>query len=114
AAVSLIGAGPGQLRKIRTLDGKEIIERLEEVDNTKRFYRYTEIAGIGASHYAGVVEVKPNGSAGCTAVWRVQFLASGQPDIVVRTMVSTLLETGLGSLQRHFAVTDTLHAGVHK
>jgi hypothetical protein len=33
----------------------------------------------------------------------VQFLANNQPDIVVRTMVSTLLKTGLGSLKSRFA-----------
>jgi hypothetical protein len=102
AAVTLVGSGPGQLRKIKTRDGKEIIERLEEVDNAMRFYRYSEVAGIAVSRYTGVIEVKPQGS-GCVAQWRVEFLADNQPDIVVRTMVSTLLKTGLGGLKPHFA-----------
>jgi hypothetical protein len=33
----------------------------------------------------------------------VEFLANNQPDIVVRTMVSTLVKTGLGSLKPRFA-----------
>jgi hypothetical protein len=33
----------------------------------------------------------------------VDFLADKQPDIVVRTTVSTLIETGLGSLKHRFA-----------
>jgi hypothetical protein len=41
ARVSLTGTGVGQLRKIETLDGKEIFERLDAVDNAKRFFRYT-------------------------------------------------------------------------
>ena len=64
----------------------------------RRFYRYTLVAGIPASHYAGVIEVTPKGR-GCVAQWRVQFLVNNQPDIVVRTTVSKLLETGLGSLK---------------
>ena len=103
ARVSLTGAGIGQLRRLETLDGREIVERLDAIDNAKRFYRYTLVAGVPASHYVGTIEVKPKGS-GCVADWRVQFLANNQPDIVVRTMVSTLLETGLGSLKSRFGV----------
>jgi hypothetical protein len=41
--------------------------------------------------------------SGSVVEWRVQFLADNQPDIVVRTRVSTLIKTGLGSLKRRFA-----------
>jgi Polyketide cyclase / dehydrase and lipid transport/Domain of unknown function (DUF4331) len=104
ARVRLTGAGIGQLRTIETLDGKEIVERLEAFDNAKRSYRYTLIAGTPASRYIGTIQVRPKGS-GCVADWSVQFLASNQPDLVVRTMVSTLIETGLGSLKLRFAAS---------
>jgi hypothetical protein len=104
ARVRLIGEGVGQLRRLETRDGREIVERLEEVDDTKRSYRYTLVSGVPASHYAGVIDVRPKGS-GSVAEWRVEFLANNQPDIVVRTMVSTLVKTGLGSLKsRRFGV----------
>jgi hypothetical protein len=103
ARVRLIGEGLGQLRRLETRDGREIVERLEEVDNTKRSYRYTLVSGVPASHYAGVIDVKPKAS-GSVAEWRVDFLANNQPDIVVRTMVSRLVETGLGSLKIRFGV----------
>jgi hypothetical protein len=102
ARVNLTGTGIGQLRRIETPDGSEIIERLEAVDNTKRSYRYTLVAGVPASHYTGTIEVESKGK-GCVAHWRVDFLANNQPDIVVRTMVSTLVMTGLGSLKSRFA-----------
>jgi hypothetical protein len=103
ARVRLTGTGIGQLRTMETLDGKEIIERLEAVDNAKRSMRYTSIAGIAASHYTGTLEVKPNGR-GSVAEWRVQYLANGQPDIVVKTIVSALQRTGLESLTTRFGV----------
>jgi hypothetical protein len=68
-----------------------------------RSYRYTLISGVAASHYAGVIDVKPKAS-GSVAEWRVEFLANNQPDIAVRTMVSKLVETGLGSLKARFGV----------
>ena len=61
ARARLIGEGLGQLRRLETRDGREIVERLAEVDNTKRSYRYTLVSGVPASHYVGVIDVKPKG-----------------------------------------------------
>jgi hypothetical protein len=102
ATVRLVGAGTGQLRRIETRDGREIIERLEDVDDAKRIYHYALVAGMPASHYVGTIQVRPKGE-GCIADWRVDFLADKQPDIVVRGMIQKLLETGLGSLMPRFA-----------
>src|SRR5215813_7127290 len=70
ARAHLIGEGPGQLRRLETSDGREVVERLADVDNTKRSYRYTLVSGMPASQYAGVIDVKPNAS-GSVAEWRV-------------------------------------------
>jgi hypothetical protein len=114
ASSRLIGTGIGQLRRLTTRDGGEIVERLEAIDEAKRSYRYTLIAGVPASRYVGTIEVTPRGS-GCVAGWRVQFLADKQPDIVVRTRVATLVKTGLESLKHRFAAaTATLHAVVRE
>jgi hypothetical protein len=103
AQARLIGEGLGQLRQLETRDGRAIVERLAEVDNAKRSYRYTLISGVPASHYDGVIDVKPKAN-GSVAGWRVDFLANNQPDIAVRRMVSRLIETGLGSLKTRFGV----------
>jgi hypothetical protein len=101
ANVNLVGDGIGQLRVIETIDGKQIIERLDAIDNSARSYRYTSISGIPASDYTGRLEVKPNG-AGSSVEWFAQYLPKGQGDVVVRTIVSTLFKTGLESLKSRF------------
>jgi hypothetical protein len=101
ASIKLTGTGVGQLRTIETVDGKAIVERLDAMDSAKRLYRYTNISGIPASHYTGVLEVKPKGG-GSTVEWRAQFLANNQPDLLVKVMVTTLLKTGLESLKPRF------------
>jgi hypothetical protein len=103
AIVELTGTGIGQLRTIETLDGKEIVDRLEAIDNTKRWLRYANIAGIAASHCTGVLETTPKGT-GCVVDWHVQFLSSRQTDRAVKAMVSTMLNTGLASLKSRFGV----------
>ncbi|MET4177544.1 DUF4331 family protein [Bradyrhizobium sp. LA7.1] len=101
AEIRLTGTGLGQLRTIETIDGKQIIERLDEIDSAGRFYRYTNIAGLPVANYTGMLSVKPNG-AGSLVEWRAQFLPNGQGTILVKTIVSTLFKAGLDSLKSRF------------
>ena len=63
AKIQLTGTGIGQLRTIETIDGKQIIERLDAIDNAVKFYRYSMISGIPAADYIGTLDVKPKGRA---------------------------------------------------
>jgi hypothetical protein len=101
ARIRLTGAGIGQLRTIELIDGQELVERLESLDDAKRSLRYSNIAGIAASHYTGTLEVAPKGD-GCVVNWRAQYLANNRPDGAVKRMVSPLLKTGLESLKSRF------------
>jgi hypothetical protein len=83
------------------IDGKQIIERLEFMDNSQRLYRYTNVSGIAAVDYTGTLDVRPKGSGGSVA-WHVQFLADNQPTIIVTTIVSTLIKAGLEGLKKRF------------
>ena len=101
AKIRLTGTGIGQLRTIETIDGKQIIERLDAIDNSGRSYRYTNIAALPVANYTGMLSVKPNG-AGSSVEWRAQFLPNGQGTLIVKTIVSTLFKTGLESLKSRF------------
>jgi len=101
ARVQLTGTGIGQLRTIQTIDGKQIIERLEAMDASERSYRYGGVTGIQASQYTGTLAVRPKGT-GSSVEWRVQYLPDGQPDIVIKIIVSTMLKAGLNSLKSRF------------
>lgn len=103
ARIELTGEGVGQLRTIETIDGKQIVERLEAMDRLQRLYRYTNISGIGAVHYTGTMDVKPKGT-GSSVEWRVEYLADNQPDLIVKTIVSILQKTGFESLKKRFGV----------
>ena len=96
--------GVGQLRTIETIDGKQIIERLETMENLQRSYSYTMISGIPAVDYTGTLDVKPKGT-GSSVEWSVKYWADGQPDIIVKTTISTLLKTGLDSLTTRFGAS---------
>lgn len=99
--IHVSGTGVGQLRTIESIDGKVIIERLEAMDDSQKSYRYTVLSGIPAADCTGMLDVKPKGT-GSSVEWRVQYLADGQPDIVVKTILSTLVKTGLDGLKSRF------------
>jgi hypothetical protein len=101
ASIKLTGEGLGQLRTIETIDGKQIIERLQAMDNSQRLYRYTNVSGLGVVDYTGTFDLKPKGS-GSSVEWRVEFLADNQPTLIVKTIVSTLLKTGFEALTKRF------------
>ena len=105
ASIITVGTGVGQLRTIETIDGKRIIERLEAIDNSQRSYRYSLISGIQATDYVGTLTVSPK-ELGSLVKWQVQYWADGQPDILVKTIITTLLKTSLGSLRARFGVTQ--------
>jgi hypothetical protein len=79
---------------VASLDGQKIVERLEAIDDKKRSFRYTNIAGIPVSQYSGELEVQVKGK-GCIVEWRAQFLANHRSDTATKAMVSRLLNTGL-------------------
>jgi hypothetical protein len=89
------------LRTIETIDGKQIIERLTVMEVSGRSYSYEGISGVPVTDYVGTLDVKAKGS-GSSVEWRSQYLPDGQPDIVVKTIVTTLLKTGLESLKKRF------------
>ena len=101
ANVQLTGKGAGELRTIELIDGKQVIERLEVMDNARRFYRYTNIGGLPVANYTGTLEVKPKGR-GCTVEWRAQFLANNQATLFVKLTLATLFKVGLESLPTRF------------
>jgi hypothetical protein len=101
AKIQVTGQGVGQLRTIETIDGKQMIDRLEAMDNPQRSYRYTMISGIPAVDFTGTLDVKPKGT-GSSVEWSVKYWADGQPDIIVKTTISALLKTGLDSLTTRF------------
>jgi hypothetical protein len=103
AKVHLTGAGAGQLRTIHTIDGQQIVERLEVIDEAKRLLRYKNIAGMAVSQYTGTLQVRPKGS-GCVVDWSAQFLATNKTDRAVKVIVTTMFKTGLESLKPRFGV----------
>ncbi len=101
ATIETTGTGIGQLRRIETIDGKTIVERLTDIDQPQRSLSYTLVSGIPAARYEGTLQVRPKG-AGSAVTWRVKYQPDGLGGIIVKAIVSTLLSVGLDSLNTRF------------
>ena len=74
ANIKLIGIGIGQLRVIETIDGKQIIERLDAIDNSAPILSLHDISvAFRPRTTPACFEVKPKG-AGSSVEWRSQYL----------------------------------------
>jgi hypothetical protein len=101
AEAVVVGSMIGSIRTLETVDGKVIVERLDALDERRRSYSYTMLSGVPAAHYTGRLSVQPQGS-GSRVRWDISYVANGQPNLVVKTIVSALQRTGLDSLQKFF------------
>jgi hypothetical protein len=99
--LEIIGTGVGQLRRIETIDGKTIVERLESIDGGRMTLKYGLVSGIPAARYEGTMEVTPKGT-GSTVSWSVSYRPDGQAKLIVNLIISTLLGTGLDALKTRF------------
>jgi len=95
------GTGVGELRTIDTIDGKTIVERLADISESERTLKYTLVSGIPATRYEGIMEVRAEGD-GSTVTWTVNYRPEGQGELIVHTIISTLLGTGLDALKTRF------------
>ena len=102
ANIRLTGTGLGQLRTIETIDGKQIIERLDAIDNAARSYRYANIGGIAGLQLHRHASMSSRKVPAARSSGARSFLPNGQGTLIVRTIVSTLFKTGLESLKSRF------------
>lgn len=101
ANTQTIGSGIGELRRIETVDGKTIVERLDSLDDALMTLKYSLVSGVPAAPYEGTMEVRPNGT-GSTLTWSVTFRPDGQAKLIVNLIISTLLNKGLDALKARF------------
>lgn len=101
ATVQTTGTGIGQLRRIDTVDGRTIVERLTAQDDAQMKLSYALVSGLPAAHYEGTMQVQPKGS-GSVVSWIVTYRPEGVADVVTKTIVNNLQRVNLEHLKVRF------------
>ena len=97
--------GGSKRRRLTLAGGGEILEKLEEAEDSQCKYSYSIVeAPLPISNYRATLSVREDDDGGSTVVWSSEFdTEAAQEDEMVKA-VRGLYETGFENLKRLFGV----------
>lgn len=99
----LSGDGVGATRTLTLDDGAEVVERLDDLDDSSRTLRYSIVDGpLPIQNYEGVLSVQPIDESSCEVTWASTFEVSEASVEEMSTVFGDLYTAGLNGLrERH-------------
>jgi len=95
------GAGPGALRYMTTVDGGEITDSIEEIDDgNKRLVYLRPISPFPVSDYRGTVEVFTSYDGLAVVVWTIDFESKPDDAASVAEVVHTAIREGMDGMEK--------------
>ena len=93
----------GRLRKLTTVDGAVIVERLETFDNQARMYSYSITEGpFPVTDYLATLKVEAAGDSETLVTWSGRFTPDGVSDAEAQALFQGVYEGGLEALKGNF------------
>jgi hypothetical protein len=97
----LEGAGPGALRYMTTVDGGEITDSIEEIDDGNRRLVYLRlISPFPVSDYKGTVEVFTSYDGLAVVVWTIEFESKPDDAASVAEVVHVAIREGMDGMEK--------------
>ena len=95
----------GRIRRLSLFGGGEIVERLEQIDDDDRLYRYSIISGtLPLANYAATLRVKDDGGDESVLEWSSEFAPSGVTDGDASSAIEDVYKMGFENLRKMFGV----------
>ncbi|GAB3394422.1 SRPBCC family protein [Azotobacter armeniacus] len=90
----------GRLRRLETVDGEIIVERLLEFSDSELQYSYALLESpFPVSEYVGQMAVRDNGAAGAQATWSSRFRSEGVDEAEIAANFENFYRAGLERLK---------------
>jgi hypothetical protein len=99
------GEGIGMRRYLTLVNGASLIERLDEMNEAERYYRYSLVEGaLPVTAYSAALWIRPAfDSASSTIEWAASFTPREDlVDIDVQRQIEGILQAGIDNLRRTF------------
>lgn len=97
----LEGSGPGALRYMTTVDGGEITDSIEEIDDGNRRLVYLRpISPFPVSDYRGTVEVFTSYDGLAVVVWTIDFESKPDDAASVAEVVHVAIREGMDGMEK--------------
>jgi hypothetical protein len=97
------GEAKGSTRTLTLAGGGNIEERLEELNDKEKLYRYTILSGpVPVADYSAELRVKDNGDGTSTVEWSSEFKPKGAPEADAVKAIQGVYQAGFDNLQKMF------------
>jgi hypothetical protein len=93
----------GRIRRLSLLGGGEIVERLEQIDQGDRLYRYSIVSGpLPVANYTATLRVKDDGKGKAMVEWSSEFDPAGATETDAMAAITEVYKTGFENLRKLF------------
>ena len=93
----------GRIRRLSLLGGGEIVERLEQIEEGDRLYRYSIISGpLPVANYTATLRVKDDGNGKALVEWSSEFDPAGATESDAMSAVQDVYKVGMDNLRKMF------------
>lgn len=104
------GEAPGAVRTATTRDGRKQVEKLQDINPHKHFYRYKILSTpLPVRDYKGDFRVTDNHNGSCTLLWTNEFDVDAREEASAVAMVQGFLEAGVDALKRKYSFASSEH-----
>jgi hypothetical protein len=95
--------GKGSVRTLHLAGGGTIEERLEQLDDSERLYRYSIVSGpLPVANYSATLRVRDEGGGKCTVEWGSDFEPAGAPEGDAVEAIRGVYQAGFDNLRKMF------------
>jgi hypothetical protein len=93
----------GRIRRLSLLGGGEIVERLEQIEQGDRLYRYSIVSGpLPVANYTATLRVKDDGKGKAIIEWSSEFDPAGATETDATAAVQDIYRMGFENLRKMF------------
>ena len=93
----------GRIRRLSLFGGGEIVERLEQIEEGDRLYRYSIISGpLPVANYTATLRVKDDGKGKAVVEWSSEFDPAGATETDATAAVQEIYRAGFDNLRKLF------------
>ncbi len=95
----------GRLRRLHLFGGGEIVERLEQIDEGDRLYRYSIVSSpLPVANYTATLRVRDDGKGNSVVEWSSEFEPAGAAEMDAVKTVQGVYQAGFDSLKKMFGM----------
>lgn len=93
----------GRIRRLSLLGGGEIVERLEQIEEGDRLYRYSIVSGpLPVANYTATLRVKDGEDGKALVEWSSEFDPAGATEADATSAIQDMYQMGFDNLRKMF------------